>query len=838
MKFDPISTIALLDPVKNESIAENATRAIISTAGAVGYDFTQPNETNNETKEAVFSSDVTLMTLSDAEIREFKRKVMDCGSIDDGDDSANGLNNKSDDNDDDDVDDDTKCNSHGLCPARMVFMRIMCEMIIQSKALSEYKKTTMIARCVLDVTVLCAVLEKHMNKLQAIEAGDKEVGDESMVKNEDAECFVCLHLLKLATIVDLSEEGSRRHLNSIIHRILSSDDTHDDLIESCVHVLKASSDTETSFLQSISEIVAGTIDLENGTNDEDVDEKKRQHLRAIELLSVSLEKISLEISNNPILQNFSSVILATITDSSLGALVREAGVSCLGRYIILLDEDTVIEKYKPLLLEIASMESEKIEIRAQALLAICDIALRFDRFMSPVAIELSSENTTISVSDVILDCMTNSTKSLLIVAAEVAAKLMFFGRLHDANILAHLITLYFDQVLSSDESFDDVKEVGSPTRLQQLLTVFFPAYCMKSSIGKETLLACVSIALTVVNDKTNKKVRGRRSSQWPITKMLDYIIDLAEQGTRAREPGEPSFMLCIAVAITGFLEQNSDDLSTTFIRSLCKILSNVDLDIGADEKSHLKRLKNSVEELTMHVTDDSALRTLQPLIELVEDVHSDDESESEKESECEGSCSGEEDSLSVEGAPKEDESKHVTAEESGKDDGEDNNDNDNEKESEASITSIVEEENQHNDENSSDSSDIVEDQEMDEINKSMEEIQVEDTSSKAGSRINKNTKRSYDDALPAFAMLGGDSDSNRKESISSSKSSRVSDGDEDLPVFARASASSTRNTRRQTRSKKVVIEESSASEDESSIELSSSQSESSVDESSEDDYSD
>ena len=810
MKFDPIATITLLDPVKNEIIAENAARAIISTAGVVGYDL-NPNETMCETKESAISSEMTLMILSDAEIREFKRNVMDFGSIEDGVDEEA----------------DTENEKNGLCPARMIYLRMMCEMIIQSKELSETKKASMMSRCVSDVTVLSTVLEKHMGRVQAAVEEDEMVEEEEAInQKEENECFICLHLLKLATVIDLNEEGSRRHLNSMIYRILSANDTHDDLIECCVHVLKASSDTETSFLQSISEIIADMIDLETFTDGEDNEDKKTQHLRAIEILSVALEKVSLQVSNNPILQNFSNVILATITDSSLGSMIREAGVSCLGRYIILLDEATVIEKFKPLLLEIAYMDSEKIEIRAQALLAISDIALRFERFMVPVVIESSLTNTPISVSDVIFDCMTKSTKSLLIVAAEVAAKLMFFGRLHDANILAHLIVLYFDQVFSSVEILDDVKEVGSPTRLQQLLTVFFPAYCMKSTIGKETLLACVSLVLTVVNDKIHTKKRGRKAYQWPITKMLDYVFDLAEKGNHAQEAGEPSHNLVILVAIATFLEEHADDLTTTFIRTLCKILGSTHLDVSNEEQSLMRRLKNSIEELTMHITDDSALRALQPLIEIVEDVHSDDESTSEKVSVCEENSNEDENTVSIGNDANSMPATRID-DESVTDkvsiDEEDAIQDENNVSFEKNTNSILE--TRVNDESVTDQVSACEEDAIEgERFVSFEDNTTSVLEKSIKMTTEKISRLSYEDTLPSFAMVGNQDDSNRKESVGS-KSSRVSDGDDHMPLFATIGAR--RSARKPARRRRVIIE---SSESEAESDSSSSESEISEDE--------
>ena len=55
--------------------------------------------------------------------------------------------------------------------------------------------------------------------------------------------------------------------------------------------------------------------------------------------------------------------------------------------------------------------------------------------------------------------------AIAIVAAECATKLSFAGKLHDANIIARLLLMYFDKNLTggrTDENDDAVKEVGFP----------------------------------------------------------------------------------------------------------------------------------------------------------------------------------------------------------------------------------------------------------------------------------------------------------------------------------------------------------------------------------------
>jgi hypothetical protein len=124
--------------------------------------------------------------------------------------------------------------------------------------------------------------------------------------------------------------------------------THEDLIEGCVQSLYASQDSEESFLLSLSEILASISPSED---DITITKKKKrtQYLQGVSILSVALENVTRKMSSNPILQNFSSIILTSITDSSLGNLVREVGVSCIGRFVILMEEESIMKNVKPIL---------------------------------------------------------------------------------------------------------------------------------------------------------------------------------------------------------------------------------------------------------------------------------------------------------------------------------------------------------------------------------------------------------------------------------------------------------------------------------------------------------
>jgi len=805
VKFDPVKLLELLETTncaENEGeesgvfevVSVSAARAIIAAASEdylSGVEERKESKDSSQFSSAVIStSALTLAELSSPEIREYKENVLDLKRFHMS--SKMPKNHWGPNAEDENGTDSTTV----LTAASVLYIQTMCDMIMESKSLSEYKKSTLLAEIVPDVIVLGEVIEKHMERLIEIQM-ELDIIDEEQNESvaayeakEDNELFICLHLLKLAKVVDLNEEGTRRHFSNIIHRILCNPDTHADLVEGAIVALSASHDSEASFLLSVSEVLSNVIEIE-ATDDENIDidttvptapvnpeMKKEQYLRGIEILSVALEKTSRTMSSNAILQNFSSVILTAITDLSLGPLVREAGVSCFGRYVILMEESTIISTYKPLLMGIAYSEDEKIEIRAQAILAICDLAFMFHRIMAPIILENVSE-TAVSISDLLYKMLSQPRKSLAIVAAECAAKLLFTGKMHDANIVAHLVAMYFDKDLVGgvEEGAFSVKEVGSPTRLAQLLTIFFPAYSMGSAIGRETLNACTKPLLRIVHERMSTRVKGRRSVTWPIAKMVEYVCHTIESGeeaakANAENDGEEeehigaSSVLNAANAICSFINEDGDELTPTYLRALCKILSKSYIDVESEDSRVLAVLKQGLNDLAINVTDNTAMRSLEDLIELVDDVKSDNDDE-ENESGNEDSNVDEDDNelMSMEGG----------------------NSDQFDIEMEVSEEKIEEEEEEENDP-VTDKKDNRECKNVP-IFATIGQKELERNRNSIASARSNESRTSNCDEIPKFASLGVDSDSK------SNRTSRTSNNG--IPLFASIGSSEARKFRAQ-----------------------------------------
>jgi len=617
VKFDPIATLRLLDPPTSEIISQRTAKILL---GVGCKDFINEGDQ---------SLDKALVDLNQNEVQAYKESVLRAMP-----------NNETDDLD-----------LNILDPATILFVRVICDLTTNSKTMTEVKKANRLSRIMPDIPVLGGILEKHVGYLNqcANESSDKSGNVTDCEEREDNASFVCLQLLRLARISDLKEEGSRRHFSSIIHRMLCSSNTHDDLIEDCVLVAACCYDTDSHFIQAISEILADTIDMDESSCNHKI--REEHYIRAMGILSVVLENISPKIASNPTFQNFSDLILSTITDTQSGPLVREAGVSCLGRYALLSSENTIIDTFKPLLMNVAFRGNETSEIRAQAMLNIADLAVLFDRMHTPILLT-DITPAEVSVSDLLLQTISCSNKALVIVAAECAAKLLFAGKCYDINIVAQLIMIYFDRDFArcdEDEGIDEVGEVGSPARLQQLLTLFFPAYSMRTKIGRDTLNASINPLLVLVNKKI--EVKGKKQAVWPIAKMVEYICVTVDEGENVEtmedtgdlvnenKAQDPSAVLVMANNVSEFLIREGDDLHLTYLRTLSKILGKVYVDIKTEQSSAVHALKSSLDELAMLITDGIALRSLNNLVQILEDFDvNDDDDESGRQSESETEC--------------------------------------------------------------------------------------------------------------------------------------------------------------------------------------------------------
>jgi hypothetical protein len=390
----------------------------------------------------------------------------------------------------------------------------------------------------------------------------------------------------------------------------------DDLVEGSVETLFRIHRDEMDFWDT----ALSTIEALDGQGNEDGLRDNRL-LRILSILCTLFEKSSSRLASSEVVGSFIMYVLPAISHSN--ALVREAAVNCLGKVGLFTKQDRVLSEFTPMLLERVQDEDEKLSIRAQALLGLSDWSVLFADFFT-------SSNSDTSIQSTLLKIMNQQEISLACVAAEVTSKLLYHGKFFNESCLGTLLVLFFDSRLTTGDEEDDdndAKEVGSPIRLQQLLTQFFLLFCLRGEKGRQNFISCTRSALDVVLSKDAGK-RKRGTKAFPIAKMIEFLTSTADEAKRIQDEkkeGKDGAMgsstdLLVAIQIAKFIAGNSEDLNVTTLRMLCKILGSTEVNPEQDETQDLKNLVEHAEDLGNLLTDESCLRHLESLNEVLDGI--------------------------------------------------------------------------------------------------------------------------------------------------------------------------------------------------------------------------
>ena len=587
-KFDPVELLRLMKATTNEEECEKALKVVLKTARS--------------------GDQSAIQELSDPEIRSFLSNV---------DKSMVQL----------------KDSSVVFDEYQLFYTRVALADAKESPDLSYTQKEDILVKTAPDIPTLCDLFQKHLSRfVESIDEEDEE--------SEEQECFVCLQLLQLAKIAGLQEEGSRRHFASVMTKVLADCETPDDIVEECVESLRAANDdNEYEFFNAISLVLAGLMSSTAEGEEFVLDEEKEmeRNLRVLFIFSVVLENAPSSLSSHDLLDSMVKIILSAVNNPNKP--IREIGISCFGKLGLFSDEKTVLNEFKPILFKIVTNEGEALQCRGQALLALSDWALLYAKIVTP------SENknqTAESLTELAQAMIQHTNISVASIAAEVAAKLLFSGHVQDRQLMGQLLAVYLDpnnkQNELEDQDLDsDVKEVGSPLRLQQLLSLFFPAFCLKSEACRQFLLNSIKSSLEMAMGLPKKKSKNSRSRVFPLTKMVEYVISIvseskavskeaipSEEGNDVVQENNEHVELSAAVQVAQFLVKYEDKLTVTQRRSLCKYVGGQ--DVAVHETSLVLKLKGCMESLSF-ISDSTSLKSLQPLMEVLQDVNGDVEQE-------------------------------------------------------------------------------------------------------------------------------------------------------------------------------------------------------------------
>lgn len=579
-KFDPVELVRIMGVTINDEECEKALKVVLKTVRSGNFS--------------------PLQELSDPEIRSF------CANIDK---SMVHL----------------KDSGVVFDEFQLFYTRVACSTAKESTDLSYTQKEDVLSKAAPDIPTLCDLFQKHLVRfMESIQEEDQE--------SEDQESFVCLQLLQLAKVAGLQEEGSRRHFANVMAKTLSTINTPEELVEECVESLRAAhEEDEIEFFNAVSVILATLMSQQEQDENLVMDDEKISETttRVLLMFSVVLEKASSTLASHDLQDNMVKIVLSAVSSSTRS--IRELGVSCFGKLGLLSREKTVLTEFKPILLKIACNEGEALQCRGQALLALADWAMLYTEVLEEHEF---GDKSTLKMMECLHTMMGHGNESIVAIASEVAAKMLFSDRVKDQTLMGRLLAVFLDPNLQKDRDDEDMdaedKSVGSPLRLQQLLSLFFPAFCLKSSGNRSFLLGSIKDSLVIASSMTKTK---KRPLVFPLVKIVEYVCSIVSQSDTANDEktdGETkkghdvSLSSCVQVA--RFLVKQEEKLSVTQRRALCKFLGGQDIDTTTSDKKALLILKACMEELVF-VADTSSAKSLRPMTELMHDVNGEIEEE-------------------------------------------------------------------------------------------------------------------------------------------------------------------------------------------------------------------
>jgi condensin complex subunit 3 len=607
-KFCPVEMMRLMGATTHEEEAEKALGAVLKTA-----------------RSTTTNRNIILKDLSDPEIRSFDENI-----------------NKS----------MIKLDKDCIFDEYQIFYtRVACSTAKESSELTFTQKEDLMTRTTPDIPTLCDLFQKHLKRLmESIQEQDEE--------SEEQEGFVCMEFLKLAKMADIQEEGSRRYFSNVMTNVLANVETPDELVEECVEALRTTSEDDFDFFNAIS-MIATEI------NDSSVDAslEKEKESRVLLLFSIVLENAPSRLSTHDLLDGMTKIILSSVASSK--KMVREISIGALGKLGLFSDESTVLSEFKPILLRIAAKDVA-LECRGQALLGLSDWALLFSGILKPYQFDSNPEGESLSLVLILQEMIEHTNTSMAAIAAEVATKLLFSVQIGENNtscnaneILAALLVSFLDPNNNPQENIDedvDIKDVGSPVRLQQLLSLFFPSFSFKSDGCRSALLSSIEKALeAAMLISSGKSKAKKRSLVFPLVKVCEYVCSIVMDGGAASKGAavdenvdnntseiinkENSGLVALSASlqVSRFLVKNGAKLTVTHLRSLCKFIGNQVEEIQVDDgdKAQLGKLKDCMEELDF-LDDSTSLKALRPLTELLSKVvgyeeNNDDDDDEEEE---------------------------------------------------------------------------------------------------------------------------------------------------------------------------------------------------------------
>jgi hypothetical protein len=363
-----------------------------------------------------------------------------------------------------------------------------------------------------DTVVLCRLLDEGAISLKGLSDRNQQVAAEMLLT----------FLLMMTNFVDSSDVAGGVSLISLCDKLLADVELSDEVIDA---VLAASSKAHAQLAANqdrdvIGKMIGLALQLwPSSIQEDDVDESEAElHLKCMAQLR-SLYIIAWCVQNRTrdagrsASGSFIDVVLPLVMESlqQPNEELRMAAIRCLG--LMGVASQTHCERFAGIVVTVASNTREDLLIRCQAVESLADMAMvHSDEIIDEEAIV----RTLLRLMDSSGECVLQRT------AAEAAAKLLFSGRIVKSPALfAQLVNVFFHPFEEDEEQEEGGAVKGSAAHLDQILSVFFPAFF--GAGGDRGRVIAVQAVTHLISDAC-RSVRDEVTDSMKISQMVEHLI--------------------------------------------------------------------------------------------------------------------------------------------------------------------------------------------------------------------------------------------------------------------------------------------------------------------------
>ncbi len=384
--------------------------------------------------------------------------------------------------------------------------------------------------------------------------------------------YILRLLLRLCRCCDGVDEGGRQRMRLALGTILRDPNSPNDLMEESLRCLASINPVKSDFIRLVAEMMSDVVEEEDADDiteagdgeplDPDEQEERRvmRQIRALELCSLLLDQTERPLASDATLKSMESTILPAI--GSPYGIAREIGVTCLGKYCLLGIEAAL--RHRDLLIHVSEAKDDDTGVRACALQSVMDLCLLYGEAFLKL-----EDNRVINLIEEALRPKFLSLngdewpQALSAVAAEGAAKLLFCRCIAaertpltriGCTLMGLLLAAFFargscadpktlsllmGEGESGEQSLDEdgpiASQLGSPVRLHQLLSIFFP--CFFAMPGPDGLRAIISSVPPMLATLSSYGIDEMEDSN--VEQAIKFIVGVIERIKHSGSSSEP-----------------------------------------------------------------------------------------------------------------------------------------------------------------------------------------------------------------------------------------------------------------------------------------------------------